>query len=90
MKLKISDMMDDLPCIPVEIGEKEFVTASRIRAQTMQRLHAEAAQGKPVRRISGVGLAAAVIGLLTSSLGASPPRQPLSRTSGPASSLPGA
>ena len=52
MKLKISDMMDDLPCIPVEIGEKEFVTASRIRAQTMQRLHAEAAQGKPVRRIS--------------------------------------
>ena len=61
MKLKISDMMDDLPCIPVEIGEKEFVTASRIRAQTMQRLHAEAAQGKPVRRISGVGLAAAVI-----------------------------
>ena len=61
MKLKISDMMDDLPCIPVEIGEKEFVTASRIRAQSMQRLHAEAAQGKPVRRISGVGLAAAVI-----------------------------
>lgn len=61
MKLKISDMMDDLPCIPVEIGEKEFVTASRIRAQTMQRLHAEAAQGKPVRRISGAGLAAAVI-----------------------------
>ena len=61
MKLKISDMMDDLPCIPVEIGEKEFVTASRIRAQTMQRLHAEAAQGKPVRRISGGGLAAAVI-----------------------------
>ena len=82
MKLKISDMMDDLPCIPVEIGEKEFVTASRIRAQTMQRLHAEAAQGKPVRRISGAGLAAAVI--------ASLPRQPLSRTSGPASSLPGA
>ena len=61
MKLKISDMMDDLPCIPVGIGEKELVSASRIRAQTTQRLHAEAAQGKPVRRISGAGLAAAVI-----------------------------
>ena len=94
MKLKISDMMDDLPCIPVEIGEKEFVTASRIRAQTMQRLHAEAAQGKPVRRISGVASTAGVSDSSGEPLGsgecASLPRQPLSRTSGPASSLPGA
>ncbi|MFR7742746.1 MAG: sigma factor-like helix-turn-helix DNA-binding protein [Acutalibacteraceae bacterium] len=86
LKLKISDMMDDLPCIPVEIGEKEFVTASRIRAQTMQRLHAEAAQG------SRSGGSPESVWPRRSSRPpcASLPRQPLSRTSGPASSLPGA
>lgn len=61
MKIKISDMMDHVENVPVEIREKEIASAERIKTVTMKKIHNTSAQTHVVRKIAKAGIAAAVM-----------------------------
>ena len=61
MKLKISDMMDNVTPTTVEINETENISTDRIKKRTMEMLHSEGQQTRPAKRFSRVGIVAAII-----------------------------
>ena len=61
MKLKISDMMDNVTSTTVEINETENISTDRIKKRTMEMLHSEGQQTRPAKRFSRVGIVAAII-----------------------------
>ena len=52
MKSNISDMMEHLECIPIELGVAEGVSAEHIREKTMQKVHTASARRHGGRRLS--------------------------------------
>lgn len=52
MKLKISDMMDNVTPTTVEINETENISTDRIKKRTMEMLHSEGQQTRPAKRFS--------------------------------------
>lgn len=60
MKLKISDMMDNVTSTTVEINETENISTDRIKKRTMEMLHSEGQQTRPAKRFSRVGIVAAI------------------------------
>ena len=61
MKIKISDMMDHVDNAPVEIWEKDIASAKSIREATMKKIHKASSQNHIVRKLSKVGIVAAVL-----------------------------
>lgn len=61
MKIKISDMMDDFDSIPIEIQEKDIASADQIKETVMKKIHKEASSNRVARKISKVGIVAAVV-----------------------------
>ena len=51
MKLKISDMMDNVTPTTVEINETENISTDRIKKRTMEMLHSEGQQTRPAKRL---------------------------------------
>ena len=71
MKSNISDMMEHLECIPIELGVAEGVSAEHIREKTMQKVHTASARRHGGRRLSRlVILAAALVLMLSVTAGA--------------------
>lgn len=61
MKLNISDMMDHVDSIPVEIREKDIASVERIKEATMKKIHRTSSKAHVAGRISKAGIAAAVV-----------------------------
>lgn len=61
MKIKISDMMDHVENVPVEIGEKDIASVKLIKEATMKKIHKTSSQTHVVRKISRAGIVAAVM-----------------------------
>ena len=61
MKIKISDMMDHVENVPVEIREKDISSAELIKEATMKKIHKTSSQTHVVRKISKAGIVAAVM-----------------------------
>lgn len=61
MKLKISDMMDHIECIPVELREKDIASTERIKEATMKKIQRTPSQTHAARKISKAGIVAAVV-----------------------------
>lgn len=61
MKLKISDMMDHVESIPVEMQEKNIASAKRIKEATMKKIGKTQSKVFIMKKISRVGIIAAVM-----------------------------
>lgn len=61
MKIKISDMMDHVENVPVEIREKDISSAELIKEATMKKIHKTSSQTHVVRKISKAGIVAAAM-----------------------------
>ena len=61
MKVNISDMMDHVESIPLAIREKDIASAERIKEATMKKIHGSSTQTHGKRKISRIGIVAAVI-----------------------------
>lgn len=61
MKLKISDMMDHVESIPVEMQEKNIASAKRIKEATVKKIGKTQSKIYVMKKISRVGIVAAVI-----------------------------
>ena len=61
MKIKISDMMDHVENVPVEIREKDISSAELIKEASMKKIHKTSSQTHVVRKISKAGIVAAVM-----------------------------
>jgi len=61
LKVKISDMMDHVENVPVEIREKDITSAELIKEATMKKIHKTSSQIHVVRKISKAGIVAAVM-----------------------------
>lgn len=61
MKIRISDMMDHVENVPVEIQEKDIASAELIKKATMKKIHKTSSQTHVARKIFKVGIVAAVM-----------------------------
>lgn len=61
MKLKISDMMDHVESIPVEMQEKNIASTKRIKEKTMKKIEKTQSKVCIMKKISRVGIIAAVM-----------------------------
>ena len=61
MKIKISDMMDHLESVPMELEELELDYAEGVKAEVRRKLREAAPQLRGAKRVSRVGLVAAVL-----------------------------
>lgn len=61
MEIKISDMMDHVENVSVEIREKDLASAERIKEAAMKKIRNPPAQAHAVRKIAKAGIAAAVV-----------------------------
>lgn len=64
MDLKISDMLDHMENIQIEIGEKDVASAERIKKQTMKKIRDAKADIHAAGKLSKMGTAAAVVAVL--------------------------
>ena len=61
MKLRISDLMDHADPIPVELKQKDAVSADRIKAATLQKVRGASSRAPLAGKLSRAGLIAAVL-----------------------------
>ncbi|MCD7887585.1 MAG: hypothetical protein LUG44_08215 [Clostridiales bacterium] len=65
MKIRISDLMDHMEAVPVEMQERGQVSADRIQEGTMKKIKNAPRRRRMTRRVTKIGLVAAVLaGLL--------------------------
>lgn len=61
MELKLSDMMDQVKDVQIDIGEKDVASVERIKEETMQKIHNTKAHLPTAGKFSRVGVIAAVM-----------------------------
>ena len=70
MKINISDMMDHTDCIPVEMQEKEIISADRIKRETLEKIHRNGPTARFIGKIPKAGIAVALLALCISTTAA--------------------
>lgn len=61
MKIKISDLMDQIECTAVELEERGSFSARQVREKTFQKIHNTPTKSHYMRKIPGIGIAIAAL-----------------------------